>query len=567
MLGKKGVGEMKLDRRTFVGGGAVLAGLASSARASTQKTGGGRAQAKALAAIEDYVEDHRAAWGIPGMTLCVVDREGLTGVVRSGFADVDRNIRVGPSHLFQVGSITKMMTGLAIWSLIDEEKLSPEARLVDLLPDLVIRNGDDITLQHLLNHTSGIPGSTPLILDGGLWTLFEPGSQWEYSNLGYRILGKIAAQADGRSYADCVEARVLHPIGMMESTGAMRSEDRHRYAQGYEPARMDRPVMHPGPMVEAPWVDYDGGAGCVASTGSDMASFLRFLMSLADGKGGPVLSDRAVAGLVTIAADAPGWGDGVKYGSGIAQVEIDGRHYFHHTGGMVSFSSSLHVDREAGVAAFASCNVHYALNYRPRDITVHACELLRAARDGSAAPSPKPAKPAVENAAQYAGRFTAQNGDFVEIVAKGGQLKLHNGSRETNMQQIGENYFACDDDAFRMSGLEVEIDNDIAVRIWAGDMEYVADPTSGYRPSPPAEIHALAGQYYSDDRWEIPIRIYARDGILKLKSVNFFDTMTPLDDGAWRMGDSEHRARFDGMIDGKPQRLQISGSQYERRFG
>jgi len=407
-----------LDRRTFVGGGAVLAGLASSARASTDKTGGGRAQAKALSAIEDYVKDHRDAWGIPGMTLCVVDRNGFTGFVRSGLANVDRDIRVRPDHLFQVGSITKMMTGIAIWSLIDEGKLSLDARLVDLLPRIAIRDGDKITLAHLLNHTSGLPGGAPLVLDGGLWTLFEPGSDWEYCNLGYRILGKIAAQADGRSYADCVEARVLHPLGMTQSIGAMRSADRQHYAQGYEPARMDQRVMHPGPMVAAPWVDYDGGAGCIASTASDMALFLRYLISLADGKGGPVLSDKATAGLVTIAADAPGWGEGVKYGSGIAQVEIDERQYFHHTGGMVSFSSSLHVDREAGVAAFASGNIHYALAYRPRDITVFACEAMRAAQDGSPAPSPKPVMPAIEKPEQYAGTFTAQNGAAIEIVEK-----------------------------------------------------------------------------------------------------------------------------------------------------
>ncbi len=560
---------MELNRRTFVGAGAALAGLASSARASTQKTGGGRAEAKALGAIEDYVGTHRAEWGIPGMTLCVVDRNGFTGFVRSGFADVDRNIRVGPDHLFQIGSITKMMTGLCVWSLIDEGKLSPDARLMDLMPGLVIRDGDKITIAHLLNHTSGLPGGAPLVLDGGLWTLFEPGSKWEYCNLGYRILGKIAAQADGRAYADCVEARVLRPLGMAQSIGAMHAQDRQRYAQGYEPARMDRPVMHPGPMVEAPWVDYDGGAGCVASTASDMALFLRYLMALADLKGGPILSGEAAAHFVADATDAPGWGDGVKYGSGIAQVDVDERRYFHHTGGMVSFSSSLHVDREAGVAAFASSNVHYALNYRPRDITVYACEALRGARDGATALTsmPKPVKPDIEKPEQYTGVFTAQDGAQFEIFEKGGQLKIINLQLESDLQQVGENFFACNDEAFRTSGLEFEIKDEKALRVWAGETEYAADPSKGYRPAASEELQALAGQYYSDDRWEIPGRIFARDGMLVTQSVNFKDRLTPAGNGEWQVGDGEHRARFDGVIDGKPQRLTISGSHYMRRFG
>ena len=149
-----------------------------------------------------------------------------------------------------------------------------------------------------------------MVLDDGLWTLFEPGTDWEYCNLGYRILGKIAGEAHGGRFSDCVSARVLNPLGMMQSKGAMHGRDRALYAQGYEPARMDRPVMHPGPMVEAPWVDYDGGAGCVASTASDMALFLRFLIGLADGKGGPVLSDRAAAGFVTRTCRCAGLGRG-----------------------------------------------------------------------------------------------------------------------------------------------------------------------------------------------------------------------------------------------------------------
>ena len=114
-----------LDRRTFVSGGAALAGLASSARASTQKSGGGRGEAKAMSALQDYMRDHRTQWGIPGMTLAVVNRDGFTGYVRSGDAHVDRKTRVGADHLWQVGSITKMMTGLAVWSLIDEGKTLP----------------------------------------------------------------------------------------------------------------------------------------------------------------------------------------------------------------------------------------------------------------------------------------------------------------------------------------------------------------------------------------------------------------------------------------------------------
>lgn len=123
---------MRIDRRAVLGGAAIVAGVAASARASTRKEGGGPAHAKSLAALKTYVEMHRADWGLPGMTACAVTKTGFTGFVMSGLADVDRRVRVGPDHLFQIGSISKMLAALAIWSLVDEGKLSPEARVKDL---------------------------------------------------------------------------------------------------------------------------------------------------------------------------------------------------------------------------------------------------------------------------------------------------------------------------------------------------------------------------------------------------------------------------------------------------
>ena len=160
---------------------------------------------------------------------------------------------------------------------------------------------------------------------------------------------------------------------------------------------------------------------------------------------------------------------------------------------MVSFSSSLHVDRDAGVAAFASSNIHYALAYRPRDITVYACELLRAARDGGEKPAPKPVNPKIEKPGQYTGVFTAEDGAQIEVAEKNGELKLYNGTLESDMQQVGGNFFACNDEAFVESGLEIEAEEEKPVRVWAGDREFLADPSIGFQPPASPELQALAG--------------------------------------------------------------------------
>ena len=560
---------MQVNRRTFLGASAMVTGLSASASAATRKIGGGRAQSKALSSLADYVDQHRADWGIPGMTACVVDSDGFSGIVNAGLADVDRNTPVGPEHLFQVGSITKMMTALATWSLIDEGKLSLDARLAELMPELSVRDGDAITLKHLLDHTSGLPRGAPVILDGGLWSGFEPGTHWAYCNLGYKLVGMIAAKADGRLFPECVEARVLRPLGMNDSIGAMRAVDRGRYAQGYQPALLNRPAMRPGSRSEAPWVDYDGASGCVGATASDMALFLKFLIDVSNGKGGALFSDETATRFLGSPADAPGWSEGTKYGNGIAHIMQGERAYLHHTGGMVSFSSSLHLDRAAGVAAFASGNVHYATNYRPRDITLYACQLLQAAQDDAPAPTPKETKPIVKEPAQFTGTFTAESGDAFEIVAVNDGVNMRRSDRETKMQPVGDRHFACDDETFQITGLQFDVENDAAIRAWAGSVEYVTDPSKGYLPAAAPELRALEGRYDNDDRWDLPVRVYARSDKLVMKSANYVSVLTQLDNGDWRPGDKEWWSdwvRFDGFLNGKAERLLTSGVPYLRRF-
>jgi len=423
---------MQLNRRAFVAAGAVLA---TATQAAASASTGNAAQRRALDQLSHYVEQHRTDWGLPGMTVCVVDRDGYTGFIRSGCANLERREPVREDHIFQIGSITKVMVALTAWSMIQEGKLSPSDELTTLMPEIDVANGGDITLQHLLNHTTGMPDDAPLFPESGLWSGFAPGSHWSYCNLGYDILGLIAARRDGRSLQAAMEARLFRPLGMTQTLSAIRIGDRARYAQGYGPPYNDRANLRPGPMVAMPWIDLDRGAGCIASTAHDMAIFARFLIGLAQGRGGPVLSDATAAQFMAVST--PGWDATGAYGNGIARLTVDGRAYLHHTGGMISFSSAIHVDTEAGIAAFASSNVGGGLNYRPRDVTLHACRLFKAAQDGAPAPTPRPTRAAVEHAERYAGAFTAANGDAFEVRASGDQLKLRYRGRETNMQFAG----------------------------------------------------------------------------------------------------------------------------------
>lgn len=561
---------MDIDRRAFIG----AAALSTSYLAACQKAAPAPEDAplpqtstvpddQVTGPLRDYIEQHRAVWGLPGMTVALVTRDGYEAVITAGFADIEQNVPVRPDHLFQIGSISKMFTALAAWSLIDEGRLSPDANVLDALDGLEIRDGDDIHLQHLLDHTSGLPGDSTLFPEGGLWTGYTPGTNWSYSNCGYRLAGKIVAYADGRLFPDVVQARVLDRIGMKASVAALHVADRPRYAQGYEPALTDRLNPVPARMSPAPWVDSDSAAGNIACTPGDMVKFLRFMLGVADGKGGPVFSDEAAKRFLADPVD--GWGAGSRYGNGVARVEIGGRTYLHHTGGMISFCSSLDIDPEAGVAAFASCNVHYSLNYRPRGITVQACELMRAMQAGTLAPDPKPPREALDTPEQYAGQFTAADGDRFVIAASGGEIRLRKNGRDSALYQAAERLFATDDPDHAITGIVIESENGSAVRAWCGDVEYLVDPAAGYKPPAPDALRKLAGRYDNDNRWAGPLYVFARDGKLFLGNIV---ELVQADKGHWRTTDasSPERIHFDGVINGVPQRLLFSGIPYIRRF-
>lgn len=520
---------------------------------SISHTGGGAGHDAMLETLANYANQHRANWGLPGMTICVVDRKGFTGFIRSGWADIERKIPYGPDHLCQVGSISKMMVGLTLWSMFDEGKLSPDTPFATALPGIKVKDGDGIRLQHLLNHTSGMPNIAPYFNEmGGLWSSYTPGSHWNYCNIGYALLGQIVAYNDGRPFEDAVKARVFDKLGMKDSVGVIRSADRHKYPIGYIPYVTDRASLNPMPVAPAQWSDVDNTAGSNAATVGDMARFLRFLLALSEGKGSGVFSDATAAKFLANPADAPADGPGVTYGNGVGHYPINGRVYLHHTGGMVSVVSSLHVDAEAGVAAFASTNIGYAVgNYRPRDITLHACNLLRSRNAGTKATPAPPAKPVCENSGRFAGVFTNAKGNKLEFLAGPDTLSLRHGGATSRMQQSGGGFFVCAAPEFQITGLLFELEGGKAVRVWAGEVEYLANPSIGFKPPAPAALQAIAGRYDGT-------RIYARDGALWRGNR---EKLIPLPNGDYRIGPdwSPERIRFDGVWAGRPQRMLTNG--------
>jgi len=153
-----------------------------------------------------------------------------------GLADMEWNIPNQPDTKHRLGSITKQFTSMLIMQLVEQGKLKLDVPISAYLPDYPKKNGDVITIHHLLTHSSGIPNMTSfpgffknisrnsyspvqlvnLFADSTLQ--FKPGERFAYSNSGYILLGYIIEKVTGKSYEQVLQENIFTPL-KMNNTG------------------------------------------------------------------------------------------------------------------------------------------------------------------------------------------------------------------------------------------------------------------------------------------------------------------------------------------------------------
>ncbi|MBL4846585.1 MAG: serine hydrolase [Planctomycetes bacterium] len=150
----------------------------------------------------------------------------VIAAVGVGSADLEGERPNTPATRFEIASATKQFTAAAVMILVDKKKIDLDASISTYLPG-VPANCKSITVRHLLQHTSGIPGTNsegsgtdlarvlPGFLKGG--PKHKPGTHWEYWNQGYALLTEIVARTAGQSYVDVCKAALFRPCGMKAS--------------------------------------------------------------------------------------------------------------------------------------------------------------------------------------------------------------------------------------------------------------------------------------------------------------------------------------------------------------
>jgi len=581
---------MQITRRGWIGATAALAsasalpaaGAQSGSTGTTSSTipaapdgpfqirspGAGHDYAAALAALRDYARAELAAVGLPGMTLSITDTEGFTAVLALGWADIDQRVPMTPDRYFQIGSISKSFIALTVLSLADQGKIDLDAPLARYLPDVPLP-AEPITVAQVLSHTSGLPDGAPFFPrtpDGRLWCGFTPGSKFSYSNTGYGLLGRLierAMQTPG-DFQATVALLVRAKLGLMPMRGTIGQRGRPEFAVGYWPWDRVAAASLPGARLEfASWDEEDNPAGSMGATSEQMATYLRALIRIGRGQGAPVLSDAAARRFATpvIAADAD-FGPGSHYACGVAIQPVDGVPCLHHTGGMMAFSSSFHVDAAAGVAAFASVNARNE-GYRPRQTTAYAIRLMRAVRAGAPLPAPPdPLDPyRIKDPSPLLGTFRSEAFAFV-LASDSAGATIEAFGVTARVVPRGADRLITDHPRLADFGFDAARESGRVVGYWHGDTLFGRDAAPPPAP-PPERLAALAGAYLNRDPWVGGATILARgdhlwaDGLGRL-----------VERGDWWSVEKDaggvERLRFEAMLNGRAQRLNVSGDDLWR---
>ena len=305
-------------------------------------------------------------WGIPGLVIGLL-QDGTTDIRAFGIASVETGYPLLPESAFRLASITKPFVATLVALLIQEGLVNPDQPIVDYLPNLRLPDAGeaDITVRHLLTHTSGLDSEIPVNLssygrgDDALERLvgsrppvrrwMPPGQVFSYSNFNYWLLGAIAGRCTSGTFEEAIGGRLLTPFGLERTFLFVDEAIAHPVAVGHHPdypGSRNHLVSKSGyspARVRVP-------SGGLISTAGDLLIFARQYLAA----GSPqVLSHDLIAAVVQGEAQ-PGWGG--RYGWGWCTESLAGQEVIKHDGGAGGFSTTLRIVPSRGFALVVLTN-------------------------------------------------------------------------------------------------------------------------------------------------------------------------------------------------------------------
>jgi len=491
--------------------------------------------AKAIARLEQIVDGELRRGLIPGVSIALVDDQQTVYARGFGLADKARRVPAAPQTVYRAGSISKLLSAMAVMQLVEQGKLELDKPVTGYDPQFRIVNPFDpsqaITLRQLLCHRSGMVRESPV---GGYFDpsqptvaatvasvapcvlVYPPGTRTKYSNIGATVAGHVVETIAGMPFAEYQRKHLLDPMGMRGSAFLPNAEIRKRLATGMMEVADGRGGFR---TIEAPQFELGTiPAGNLYTTAEDLAKFVRVL--LAHGRAGQrqLLRPETLRQMFTVqlTAEKDGFGLGFHVGRFRQHAAVT------HMGAVYGFTSSVTVlpEEKLGVVVLANADIATGPVHKLNDL---ALGLLLDAKRGEPMPAEKlpqavPPEGLPADAASWAGDYESES-YWARIELGEGKLSGTLSGRPIALAPAGGDKFTADGLLLDREPVVFEREGGRVSGFTARGQKFRrVDPRRV--PEAPREWNRLLGSYGPEF---IPLVISVRHGHLYVMTENMDD--------------------------------------------
>jgi len=341
------------------------------------------------ATVDDIFKEYAKSHHMPGFVYGVVLDGMLIYSGGFGYENLKQQIAANTHSLFRIASMSKSFTALSILQLRDAEKLSLDDPVSKYLPEMkklryLTTDAPEITIRHLLTHGSGFPEDNPWgdrqladsdlelmqLIEKGVSFSNVPGVNYEYSNLGFAILGQIIQKVSGIDFQEYTTENIFKPLGMNITVWEYEKVPEKKLAHGYnwiDESHMEIPLEHHGSF---------GAMGGLITSIEDFTNYVALHLSAwpsrNGGETGPLkrssLREMHHPWRFTRLNVNYSYPNGRKcpiitaytYGLGWKQ-DCDGKVYIGHSGGLPGFGSDWRMMPDYGLAVMSFDNRTYGV--------------------------------------------------------------------------------------------------------------------------------------------------------------------------------------------------------------
>jgi CubicO group peptidase (beta-lactamase class C family) len=377
-----------------------------------------------------FVDSEIAKRGVPGAAVGVLYGDE-TYTAWFGVTNADHPLPVTEETLFQIGSITKTFTCLAVMRLVEMGKLDLQALVRTYLPQFRVADeatSAQVTIWHLLTHVSGWEGD--LFRDTGagddamakymaemadLEQLAPLGTVWSYNNSGFYLAGYLIEQVTGQSYEAAMAELVFAPLGLKRCFYSPGDVITHRFAVGHHAAASEAQVLRPWPLPRAAYP-----AGGIITDVHELLRYARFQMIDGSAAGSDegariqVLQPETLSFMHSPQVDR--WGKKEHMGLSWFVDNVGGARQLSHGGGTTGQISLLAIypEHHLALAILTNADAGGAITDGVRRwVLVHYL--------GLEDPKPEPIEASEEDLATYVGFYARPSAD-VELGMLNGRL-------------------------------------------------------------------------------------------------------------------------------------------------